>query len=537
MDEEKKGRTVNNPLTVEELNNFIGEFFKINHYFNNIYIKGEISSIDIQRKIFAGVDRSYAYLTLKNGDKSKISCMIWSESLKEILKIYDIKKDLQIGKEIVVLGSINAYPKGGTYNFTIKEIAKVDGITGDSLKKERLKKALELEGAFTRKRKEIVKFPRSVAIIAAKDKAAIADVVEGINKRFPLVKINCYYPAMQGENAILEIPEKIKLANYNNEDDFIIICRGGGDLNDLKVFDDEKIVRAIIASNLPVITAIGHEINISLSDLVSDKSYKTPTAAAEGCFPDLSQILKDITEFKKIITKDYNSIIIKNKNQRLEIHQRLLKLQPIFKYKEIITNNETRLLYGIENLKKSYKQYLKNLLEIISKNETKLSYATENLKRSYNQYLRNSLEMILKNETKLLHIVENLKISYRHCLKNLFEIATKNETKLLYMVENLNKNYRQYLKDLSEVAHRKLELAKIGINNFLLNKVNESKNLSLKLELKNPKTILEMGYAKVFNKLNDVRSVDDVSIGDDIKTLLSDGEIISKVISKKENTK
>ena len=450
MDEEKKGRTINNPLTVEELNNFIGEFFRINHYFNNIYIKGEISSIDIQRKIFAGVDRSYAYLTLKNGDKSKISCMIWSESLKEILKIYDIKKDLQIGKEIVVLGSINAYPKGGTYNFTIKEIAKVDGITGDSLKKERLKKALEIEGAFTRKRKEIVKFPRSVAIIAAKDKAAIADVLEGINKRFPLVRINCYYPAMQGENAILEIPDKIKLANYNNEDDFIIICRGGGDLNDLKVFDDEKIVRAIIASNLPVVTAIGHEINISLSDLVSDKSYKTPTAAAEGCFPDLSQIFKEVFEFKKIITKDYNSIIIKNMNARLEIHQRLLKLQPIFKYKEIITNNETKLLYMVENLKKSYKQYLKNSADFVC---------------------------------------------------------------------------------------RRVELVKMGLNNFLLNKVNQLKNLSLKLELKNPKTILEMGYAKVFNKLNDVKSVNDVIVGDDIKTLLTDGEIISKVISKKENTK
>ena len=112
-----------------------------------------------------------------------------------------------------------------------------------------------------------------------------------------------------------------------------------------------------------------------------------------------------ITNFKRII---------KNKNQRLEIHQRLLKLQPIFKYKEIITNNETRLLYGIENLKKSYKQYLKNSLGMISKNETKLLYATENLKRSYGQYLRNSFEMISKNETKLLHIVENLKISYSH---------------------------------------------------------------------------------------------------------------------------
>lgn len=479
MDDEKKGRTINNPLTVEELNNFIGEFFRINHYFNNIYIKGEISSIDIQRKIFSGVDRSYAYLTLKNGDKSKISCMIWSESLKEILKIYDIKKDLQIGKEIVVLGSINVYPKGGTYNFTIKEIAKVDGITGDSLKKERLKKALELEGAFTRKRKEIVKFPRSVAIIAAKDKAAIADVVEGINKRFPLVRINCYYPAMQGENAILEIPEKIKLANYNNEDDFIIICRGGGDLNDLKVFDDEKIVRAIIASNLPVITAIGHEINISLSDLVSDKSYKTPTAAAEGCFPDISQIFKEVVEFKKIITKDYNSIIIKNTNARLEIHQRLLKLQPIFKYKEVIASNEAKLAYAVENLKNSY----------------------------------------------------------RYCLKNLYEVELRNETRLLYIVENLNNTYRQYLKNLSEFVVRKLELAKIGLNNFLLNKVNQLKNLSLKLELKNPKTILEMGYAKVFNKLNDVKSVNDVIVGDDIKTLLTDGEIISKVISKKENTK
>ena len=508
MDEEKKGRTVNNPLTVEELNNFIGEFFKINHYFSNIYIKGEISSIDIQRKIFAGVDRSYAYLTLKNGDKSRISCMIWSESLKEILKIYDLKKDLQIGKEIVVLGSINAYPKGGTYNFTIREIAKVDGITGDSLKKERLKKALELDGAFTRKRKEIVKFPKSVAIIAAKDKAAIADVLEGINKRFPLVRINCYYPAMQGENAILEIPEKIKLANYNNEDDFIIICRGGGDLNDLKVFDDEKIVRAIISSNLPVITAIGHEINISLSDLVSDKSYKTPTAAAEGCFPDISQIFKEVVEFKKIITKDYNSIIIKNTNARLEIHQRLLKLQPIFKYKEVITSNKA-----------------------------KLAYAVEHLKRAYMQYLKNSLEMISRNETKLSHIVENLKNSYRHCLKNLYEVELRNETRLLYIVENLNNTYRQYLKNLSEFVVRKLELAKMGLNNFLLNKVNQLKNLSLKLELKNPKTILEMGYAKVFNKLNDVKSVDDVSIGDDIKTLLNDGEIISKVISKKENAK
>ena len=255
---------------------------------------------------------------------------------------------------------------------------------------------------------------------------------------------------MQGENAILEIPEKIKLANYNNEDDFIIICRGGGDLNDLKVFDDEKIVRAIISSDLPVITAIGHEINISLSDLVSDKSYKTPTAAAEGCFPDISQIFKEVVEFKKIITKDYNSIIIKNTNARLEIHQRLLKLQPIFKYKEVIASNEAKLAYA---------------------------------------------------------------------------------------VENLNNTYRQYLKNLSEVVVRKFELVKMGLNNFLLNKVNQLKNLSLKLELKNPKTILEMGYAKVFNKLNDVKSVDDVSIGDDIKTLLNDGEIISKVISKKENAK
>lgn len=444
----EKGRSENNPLTVDELNNFISEFFKMNYYFNNLYIKGEISSIDIYNKKTTFGYRKYAYISLKNGDKSKINCMIWSDSLEKIEKTYDLKNDLKIGKEIIVLGSVSAYPKGGTYNFIIKDVARVDGITGDILKREKLRKKLEDEGVFNRLKKQIVRFPKNVAIIAARDKAAIADVIEGINKRFPLVKINCYYSAMQGENALVEIPEKIKKINLTGEDDFIIICRGGGDLNDLKVFDDEKIVRAIIESKIPIVTAIGHEINISLSDLVSDKSYKTPTAAAEESFPDLLQILKDIKNFKNTINKDYNSILVRKNNKRLELYQSLLKRQPISKYKEIVFKNIDALKYSMLKLNNKFNIYLNFLLNSIYK------------KRSY----------------------------------------------------------------ISLYASK-----------FIKNKENSIKNINLKLDLKNPKSILDMGYAKVFNKLNDVKSIKDVNLGDEIKTLFIDGEITSKIISKKEN--
>jgi exodeoxyribonuclease VII large subunit len=292
-------------ITVSELNNYIKLLFDNTSTLRSIALHGEISN-------FVGQNRSgHLYFSLKD-DQSTIKAVMFK---------YDVStltfppKD---GDDVIVYGSVSSYPPNGTYQIIVKRI-QLFGEGAILLKKQQLKEKLAKEGYFSEEHKvQLPKYPSKIGIITGKNSAACADMITNINRRFPLVNIYVYYSLVQGVESPMDIIKSLHKAIVDNVD-IIIIGRGGGSLEDLEAFDDERLVKEIYNCKIPVISAVGHEINMSLCDLVADKYVSTPTGAAELAVPDKKDILDEISQSKSYLDSLINSKINEYKADLLEI--------------------------------------------------------------------------------------------------------------------------------------------------------------------------------------------------------------------------
>jgi exodeoxyribonuclease VII large subunit len=268
-----------NYFTVKEVNLYIKARFDADALLNKIMVKGEISNFKQYPKAL--------YFSLKD-QESKLSVVMFMYGKGPDF----IPKD---GDEVIISGSLSVYPKEGTYQLYGKTIEKF-GQGNQLLALQQLKEKLFKEGLFDEKRKrKIPLFPKRIGIIAGKDSAALKDLTYNLSRRYPLAAITFIPSLVQGINAITDLKRAVLIAKGSNLD-VLIIARGGGAEEDLSAFNDESLVRSIADAPMPTIAAIGHEINLSLVDLVADKRASTPTAAAEFAVPnqeDLRQFLKD----------------------------------------------------------------------------------------------------------------------------------------------------------------------------------------------------------------------------------------------------
>ena len=261
--------------SVSDVNRYVKNLLSQDENLKFIFVKGEVSN-------FKRGANGHLYFSLKDKE-ALISCAMFSTYASRLTE-FPID-----GDEVVVLASVDAYVARGTYQLLVFEMEQI-GKGAILVELEKLKKKLQAEGLFDVSRKRPINiYPRAVGVITAKNGAAVRDIVTNIHRRYPICDIYVFPSAVQGESAPKEL---LKAFNKSQEYDLdtLIIGRGGGASEDLSAFNDETLVRAISNSKMPVIAAVGHEIDTTLVDYVADKRASTPTGAAELATVDMREI-------------------------------------------------------------------------------------------------------------------------------------------------------------------------------------------------------------------------------------------------------
>ncbi len=264
------------PMTVSALNRYVKNLIDNDELLGMVYIKGEISNF---KKHYSG----HLYFTLKDE-----SCLIKCVMFKTYTPNLDFEpKD---GDSVLILGSVAVYERDGIYQIYVKGM-EIDGVGALYAEYEKLKARLADEGLFDEdKKKPIPMLPKSIGVITSKTGAVIRDIINVTTRRFPNVNIKLYPASVQGTGAAVTIVKALQYFNEAKNVDVIIVARGGGSLEDLWPFNEEITARAIYESEIPVISAVGHETDFTIADFVADLRAPTPSAAGELAVPELHDL-------------------------------------------------------------------------------------------------------------------------------------------------------------------------------------------------------------------------------------------------------
>ena len=272
------------PITVTQLNDYIARVFDSDTLLMNVAVTGEISNLKYHSS-------GHVYFSLSD-ENSKVNCFLPSSYVK------DLSYELGDGLEITATGKINVYRRGGYYSLFVRHI-QVAGEGNLSMAFQLMKEKLEKEGLFDpAHKKQIPSFPYKIGILTSSTGAAGRDIVKIIRSKNDLVDILIFPVQVQGEGAAQNIAETLRFVSDNYDDiDTLIVGRGGGSQEDLWAFNEEILARAIYDSKIPVISAVGHEIDFSISDFVADLRAETPTAAADIAVPDIAELIEKLDKY------------------------------------------------------------------------------------------------------------------------------------------------------------------------------------------------------------------------------------------------
>ncbi|MGI9516226.1 MAG: exodeoxyribonuclease VII large subunit [Pirellulaceae bacterium] len=253
--------------------------------FTDVWVAGEISNLTQPAS-------GHIYLTL-NDASAQLRAIVWKTTAEEL------SFDLENGMEVVCRGEIDIYPPRGTYQLIVRDI-EPQGIGALQLALRKLHARLSAEGLFDADRKQpLPRFPRRIAVVTSPSGAAIQDFLKVIDRRWPEVEILIIPARVQGEGSAVQIAQGVMVASrMQHAPDVLVVTRGGGSAEDLWSFNDERVVRAIAACPIPVISAVGHEIDTSLSDLVADVRALTPSEAGERVVPEKQQVVNVLADLQ-----------------------------------------------------------------------------------------------------------------------------------------------------------------------------------------------------------------------------------------------
>ena len=271
-------------ISVTELNSYIKNKIADDEYLNNVLIKGEISN-------FKNHYTGHMYFTLKD-ENSLIKCVMFKTYAQ---KLNFMPKD---GMKVFVLGGVSVFERDGVYQIYVKAMQE-DGVGILYKKYEELKQRLEQEGYIAEEHKKAIpQMPKIIGVLTSQTGSVIRDIINVSTRRNPNVNIRLYPVPVQGEGAAEKIADGIKFMNKNQLADVLILARGGGSLEDLWPFNEEIVAHAIYNSEIPVISAVGHETDFSISDFVADLRAPTPSAAAELAVPDVYEVKQKINSYQ-----------------------------------------------------------------------------------------------------------------------------------------------------------------------------------------------------------------------------------------------
>ena len=386
----------NNYLTITELSRYLKGKFENDENLRKVYLKGEISN-------FKAHTRGHLYFTLKD-ETSRISAIMFASNTKT-LKFTPVD-----GMKVLVSGRVSIYEASGGYQIYVDDMLE-DGIGNLYIAFEQLKEKLSKEGLFNKEHKRpIRRIPKRIGIITASTGAAIRDILTTIKRRYPICETILFPSLVQGNDAAQDIAKKIEIAN-TFDIDTLIVGRGGGSIEDLWPFNEEIVARAIYNSKVPVISAVGHEVDFTIADFVADLRAPTPTAAAELAVPDINTIITYLDTAK---SRSYNTLLNIIETNRLKLH----KLEDSFALKR------PTAIYEVKE------QNLDNLIDKINRIvKVIIDNSKVELFKYQNSYVFNNPEIIYKfKKQNLDNIISKLEVlNPMNTLKRGYAIIKKDD--------------------------------------------------------------------------------------------------------------
>jgi exodeoxyribonuclease VII large subunit len=305
--------------TVTEINQYIKNMFMRDRILNQIYVKGEVSNCKYHTS-------GHIYFTLKDA-QGQLACVMFAGQRR------GLTFRLEEGQSVIALGSINVYERDGKYQLYANQIV-LDGQGLLYEKFEKLKKSLEEEGLFdTAHKKPIPSYPGRVGIVTASTGAAIQDIINISRRRNPYVQLVLFPALVQGQGAAESVVKGIKALDKLGVDT-IIVGRGGGSIEDLWAFNEEIVARAIYQCETPVISAVGHETDVTIADFVADLRAPTPSAAAELAVNDYTAFVARLTDYRRKLVREIELKLSDYQNRVKQLKLRLFYASPAYQLKQ-----------------------------------------------------------------------------------------------------------------------------------------------------------------------------------------------------------
>ncbi len=332
-------------LSVSQVNMYIKALLDEIPQVKNVYICGEISNFKHY------YNSGHMYFTLKD-DKSQLKAVMFKNDN------YRLKFTPENGMKVICFGQVGVYERDGVYQLYCRDM-QPDGVGALTIAFEQLKVQLAEEGLFDEEHKKAIpKYPQKIGVATSKMGAAVEDIKNVISRRYPLCEIIIVPTMVQGESAAQDIADSIRFIDENLGVDTIIVGRGGGSLEDLWAFNTEIVARAVYACKTPIISAVGHETDFTISDFVSDMRAPTPSAAAELAVPDIKSLIFQLNNFSVSIEKSLDFKISQCENS-------------IKRYKDFFSKSNVDLFYAnIRDKMAQYNEKLKDSITRIIENQT-----------------------------------------------------------------------------------------------------------------------------------------------------------------------
>lgn len=324
-------------LSVSQLNRYIKMNFDADENLANIFISGEISNFTNHYRT------GHLYFTLKD-DSAAVRAVMFNSSAKRL------KFMPEDGMKVIARGRVSVYEASGQYQLYVDDM-QPDGVGALNLAYEQLKEKLQKEGLFSElHKKPLPPYPEKVGVITSPTGAAVRDIINVLGRRFPYAEIVFCPVLVQGDGAHLQLTDAVNLFNSERAADVIIIGRGGGSIEDLWEFNDEGLARAVYNSDIPVISAVGHETDFTICDFVADMRAPTPSAAAELAVPDANELQYALSALKNRMFLNVSSGIA-DRRSRLEY---LTSKGALKSPDEMLSNRSQRLDTAFSKMMSSY---------------------------------------------------------------------------------------------------------------------------------------------------------------------------------------
>lgn len=418
-------------LSVTALTQYLKRKFDYDPYLGKVYLTGEISNFRLR-------PNAHQYFSLKD-DHAKINAIMFKSAFNKV------KFRPEEGMKVLVMGHISLYEPSGSYQIYVERM-EPDGVGQLYQALEQLKRKLDQEGLFNAPKKELPVFPKKIAVVTSPSGAVIRDIITTVKRRFPIAQIVLFPALVQGNQAAVDIANRINQVNELGGFDTLIIGRGGGSIEDLWPFNEEVVARAIFDSSIPVISSVGHETDTTIADLVADRRAATPTAAAELAVPRLDQVKATLSTDEVRLVNGISGIL---KQQQLKL-TRLLESPVMRNPQRIYENYSQQIDLLFQRLTSATKQSIQNQQQRLASNTTDLKLTTPiNQIKAVQQHLnilalqlqQNIRNDLNQQQQQLQLLAESLDhLSPLKIMSRGFTVATNNQGKIINSTKQITKD-------------------------------------------------------------------------------------------------